>query len=41
MLTHIEELNGLSFNELKEVENKLRDTGLNVEFAYDTQVVNV
>ncbi len=41
ILTHIEEVNGLSFNEFKELEKKLKSSGINVEFAYDTQLVNV
>ncbi|MEH6942861.1 MBL fold metallo-hydrolase [Bacillus sp. JJ722] len=40
-LTHIEELNGLSFSDFKEVEKKLKASGLNVEFAFDTQIVSV
>ncbi|TLS37061.1 MBL fold metallo-hydrolase [Pseudalkalibacillus caeni] len=41
MLTHIEEVNGLGFSELEELEKKLKDSGVNVEFAYDTQMINV
>ncbi|MFP7479660.1 MBL fold metallo-hydrolase [Terribacillus saccharophilus] len=41
ILTHIEEPNGLSFSEFKELERKLKSSGLNVEFAYDTQLVRV
>ncbi|MDX8047267.1 MBL fold metallo-hydrolase [Gracilibacillus sp. S3-1-1] len=41
ILTHIEEPNGLSFSECKELEKKLKNSGLNVEFAYDTQKVKV
>ncbi|MEA3319544.1 MAG: MBL fold metallo-hydrolase [Bacillota bacterium] len=41
ILTHVEEPNGLSFNEFKEIEMKLKDSGMNVEFAYDTQLVSV
>ncbi len=41
ILTHVEEPNGLGFNEYKELEKKLKDAGLNVEIAYDTQLVNV
>ncbi|MCP3029013.1 hypothetical protein [Halobacillus sp. A5] len=41
ILTHIEEPNGLSFNDFKELENKLKSYGLNIEFAYDTQLVKV
>lgn len=41
ILTHIEEPNGLSFNEFRELEKKLKSSGLNIEFAYDTQLVKV
>jgi phosphoribosyl 1,2-cyclic phosphate phosphodiesterase len=41
LLTHIEEPNGLSFSEFKELETKLKEAGLNVEFAHDTQIVRV
>lgn len=38
LLTHI---NGLSFDELKEVERKLQREGMNVEIAYDTLFVDI
>ncbi|MCL6442991.1 MAG: MBL fold metallo-hydrolase [Alicyclobacillus sp.] len=38
LLTHI---NGLSFDELKEVEKRLQADGLKVEIAYDTMLVDV
>ncbi|HZH58232.1 MAG TPA: MBL fold metallo-hydrolase [Metabacillus sp.] len=41
LLTHIEEPNGLSFSDLKELETKLKESGINVEFAHDTQIVKV
>jgi phosphoribosyl 1,2-cyclic phosphate phosphodiesterase len=41
ILTHIEEMNGLSFDELKKVEKLLNEEGLNIEIAYDTLVVDV
>jgi phosphoribosyl 1,2-cyclic phosphate phosphodiesterase len=41
ILTHIEEMNGLSFDELKKVEKQLNEEGLNIEIAYDTLVVDV
>jgi phosphoribosyl 1,2-cyclic phosphate phosphodiesterase len=41
ILTHIEEMNGLSFDELKKVEQQLKEEGLNIEIAYDTLVVDV
>lgn len=37
LLTHI---NGLSFDELKELERAVQDEGLNVEIAYDTLIVD-
>lgn len=41
LLTHIEEMNGLSFDDLKIVEEKLKDGGLNIEIAYDTLIVEI
>ncbi len=41
ILTHIEEPNGLGFDELKELEVKLKSSGMNIEFAYDTQLVKI
>ena len=41
VLTHIEEMGGLSFDDLKQVESNLREQGLNVEVAYDTLVIEV
>ncbi|GEN52333.1 MBL fold metallo-hydrolase [Halobacillus faecis] len=41
ILTHIEEPNGLGFDDFKELENKWKSSGLNIEFAYDTQMVKV
>ena len=38
LLTHI---NGLSFNELKKVEEKLIAEGLNIQIAYDTLLVDI
>lgn len=40
-LAHIEEMNQLSFDDLAEVEQKLRADGLEISFAYDTLVVDV
>jgi phosphoribosyl 1,2-cyclic phosphate phosphodiesterase len=40
-LTHIEEMDQISFDELREVEARLRQDGLQVSFAYDTLVVDV
>ncbi len=41
ILTHIEEIDGLSYDDLKEVEKQLKADGLEIEFAYDTMVVEV
>ncbi|UGB28695.1 MBL fold metallo-hydrolase [Metabacillus sp. B2-18] len=41
LLTHIEEPNGLSFSDFKELEEQLQDSGINVEFAHDTQIIRV
>lgn len=41
LLTHVEESNGLSFKEFREVESLLKDSGINAEFAYDTQIVSL
>ncbi|MBP2005047.1 MBL fold metallo-hydrolase [Halobacillus andaensis] len=41
ILTHIEEPNGLNFTDYKELEKKLKNSGLRIEFAYDTQMVKV
>jgi len=41
LLTHIEEVDGLSFDDLKKVESTLKSEGLNIEFAYDTLLVEV
>lgn len=41
VLTHIEEPDRLSFDVLKAVEDRLREGGLPVSFAHDTQLVDV
>lgn len=41
ILTHIEESDGLSFDDLKKIEECLKDKGLNIEFAYDTLIVDI
>ncbi|WP_066174663.1 MBL fold metallo-hydrolase [Bacillus marinisedimentorum] len=41
ILTHVEEIDGLSYDDLKEVEKQLKADGLDIEFAYDTMVVEV
>ncbi|HJQ29543.1 MAG TPA: MBL fold metallo-hydrolase, partial [Rubrobacter sp.] len=41
VLTHVEEVDGLTHDDLKELGRDLSDEGRNVEFAYDTLVVDV
>jgi phosphoribosyl 1,2-cyclic phosphate phosphodiesterase len=41
ILTHIEEPDGLSYDDLLRLERKLELEGLNVTFAYDTMIVDV
>lgn len=41
IMTHIEEPDGLSYDVLKEVEEKLQQEGFNIVFAYDTMKVDV
>lgn len=41
ILTHIEEVDALTHDDLQELGRRLRDEGRNVEFAYDTLVVEV
>jgi phosphoribosyl 1,2-cyclic phosphate phosphodiesterase len=41
ILTHIEEANGLSHDDLLELQRRLQAEGLPVEFAHDTMVVEV
>jgi phosphoribosyl 1,2-cyclic phosphate phosphodiesterase len=41
ILTHIEEMNGLSYDDFKQVERNLIEKGVNIEIAYDTLVINV
>jgi phosphoribosyl 1,2-cyclic phosphate phosphodiesterase len=41
VLAHIEEMDGFTHDELQEVGRRLRDEGRNIEFAYDTLVVDV
>ncbi|WP_273846006.1 MBL fold metallo-hydrolase [Rubrobacter calidifluminis] len=40
VLTHIEEMDGLSYDDLLEVEEKLRGEGMNLTFAYDTLLLD-
>jgi phosphoribosyl 1,2-cyclic phosphate phosphodiesterase len=41
ILTHIEEPDGLGYDDLKMIERKLKSEDLNIEFAYDTLVTDV
>ncbi len=41
ILTHIEEVDALTHDDLQELGRRLRNAGGNVEFAYDTLVVDV
>jgi phosphoribosyl 1,2-cyclic phosphate phosphodiesterase len=41
MLTHIEEMDELTHDDLQEFGHRLRVEGRNVEFAYDTLIVDV
>ncbi len=41
ILTHIEEVDGLSYDDLLKLQKRLRSDGLHVTFAFDTLVVDV
>ncbi|MFB9325149.1 MBL fold metallo-hydrolase [Paenibacillus aurantiacus] len=41
LLTHIEEMDGLGYDDLQQVEALLAESGRNIKFAYDTLVVEV
>jgi phosphoribosyl 1,2-cyclic phosphate phosphodiesterase len=41
MLTHLEEMDELTHDDLQEFGRRLRVEGRNVEFAYDTLIVDV
>jgi phosphoribosyl 1,2-cyclic phosphate phosphodiesterase len=41
LLTHIEEMDELSFDDLRRLEARLRADGLDVGFAYDTMLIDV
>lgn len=41
IITHIEEIDNLGYDELKEIEAELRAEGMNITFAYDTLKINV
>jgi phosphoribosyl 1,2-cyclic phosphate phosphodiesterase len=41
ILTHIEETDGLSFDDLQRLERRLQQSGVAVTFAYDTMFVKL
>lgn len=41
IMTHIEEMDGMSHDDLKVLECRLRDDGMDITFAYDTMTVEV
>jgi phosphoribosyl 1,2-cyclic phosphate phosphodiesterase len=41
VLTHIEEPDSLSYDDLQLLEKKLQTEGLNIVFAYDTLIIDV
>jgi phosphoribosyl 1,2-cyclic phosphate phosphodiesterase len=41
IMTHIEEPDGMTYDDLLALSDRLHDRGLPVEFAYDTMVVDV
>ena len=41
ILTHIEEVDGLSHDDLQELQHRLRGDGLHITFAFDTMTVEV
>jgi phosphoribosyl 1,2-cyclic phosphate phosphodiesterase len=41
VMTHIEESDGLSYDDLLEVEQRVRERGINLSFAFDTLTVEV
>ncbi len=41
ILTHVEEIDGLTHDDLQTLGARLRDKGRNIEFAYDTLIVDV
>ena len=41
VLTHIEEMDELSYDELERVRARLHDEGLDIEFAYDTLLIDL
>jgi phosphoribosyl 1,2-cyclic phosphate phosphodiesterase len=40
-MTHIEEVDGLTYDNLKALEGRLQEEGLNIVFAYDTMLIDV
>lgn len=41
VMTHIEEMDGLSYDDLRMLGQKLQDQGRNIVFAYDTMLIDV
>jgi len=41
IITHIEEVDNIGYDELKEIESELRAEGINITFAYDTMNIDV
>lgn len=41
IITHIEEVDNIGYDELKEIESELRAEGMNITFAYDTMSIDV
>ena len=41
ILTHVEEADGLSHDDLQKLQDRLQDEGRNIEFAYDTLEIEV
>jgi phosphoribosyl 1,2-cyclic phosphate phosphodiesterase len=41
VMTHIEESDSLSHDDLEQLSDRLRADGLNISFAYDTQIIDV
>lgn len=41
VISHIEEMNGLSYDDFQVLEKQLQNEGFNISFAYDTMVIEV
>jgi phosphoribosyl 1,2-cyclic phosphate phosphodiesterase len=40
ILTHIEEPDGLGYDDLQRLETSFQGTGLNISFAWDTRMID-